>query len=62
MVRQTVFLFLRALIFGILINIGLQLTSDVPLDKHEVATPHQIQDNLQPSSKTNTNTLEQADQ
>ena len=63
MVRQTVFLFIRALIFGVLINIGLQQISDTPPDQQEVVAPQQIQDQaIQSSPETKANILEQVDQ
>ena len=62
MVRQTVFLFIRALIFGLLINTGLQLISEPPPNQQNVAAPQQIHDQaIQSSSETKTNILEQAD-
>ena len=59
MVRQTVFLFIRALIFGVLINIGLQQISDIPSPQQDTSMPQQIQDQAtESSSKIQTNIFE----
>jgi hypothetical protein len=47
MVKQTVYLFLKALIIGILINIALTRNADRPLTSQNATTPKQIQDQLQ---------------
>jgi hypothetical protein len=47
MVKQTVYLFLKALIIGILINIALTRNADRPLTSQNATTPEQIQDQLQ---------------
>ena len=62
MVRQTIILFIRALIFGILINVGLQYVSDMPSEQQEVVAPQHIQDEtIQSSSETKAGILDQAD-
>ena len=43
-VKQTVRLFIRALIIGVLINISLQQISNITLFQHQTVSPQQAQD------------------
>jgi hypothetical protein len=46
MAKQTIFLFIRALIIGILLNIGVQQVSEIPTPRQETS----IQQQMQPAS------------
>jgi hypothetical protein len=52
MVRQTIFLFIRALIIGILLNLGVQQVSETNsnLSQRELRTPQQIHSAVDQSS------------
>ncbi len=43
MTKQTIYLFIRAFIFGVLINIGLQQVSDTPSYQTEIIAPQQVE-------------------
>jgi hypothetical protein len=47
MVKQTVYLFLKALVIGVLINIALTRNADRPLISQNATVPEQIQDQIQ---------------
>ncbi len=51
MTKQTVFLFARALIIGILVNVGLQLVSDSPLSAQQAGIVHQPKITISHSSE-----------
>jgi hypothetical protein len=49
MVKQTVHLFIRALIIGVLLNVGLQQVSNTPLSQTKTIAPQQIKHPLSQS-------------
>jgi hypothetical protein len=50
MLKQTVYLFIRALIIGILLNVGLHQIAGAPLPQSDTIAPQQVQHSLDHSS------------
>lgn len=53
MAKQTIYLFVKALIIGLLLNLGIQYGSGVSLSQQETAIPHQEQRILTQSPANN---------
>jgi hypothetical protein len=53
MIKQAIVLFIRALIIGLLLNLGIHYAASLPTPEEQTGAPNQVQHSTKPASTTN---------